>query len=232
MSVASPYLPKPTARQVVREVRAVGADLPLFLGAPLFRRRHLHWGATAEEVVGPMPGDGIVLGAQYHPTRAVTVGAPPEAVWPWLVQVGCLRAGWYADDLLDNLGRPSATRIIPELQELQVGDWVPMGPGEPNDDTAFRVHSFEENRWLLWTKPDCTWAWALRPEPDGRTRLVTRVRLHHDRSRPLYALLGVVLMELGDFAMMRRMLLGIKARAEAVGRAERHWLRCDDGCPT
>lgn len=215
MRMASTYLPTPTARQLAREVRAVGADLPLFLGAPLFRHRHLRWGATAAEVAAHMPGDELVPGAQYHPTRAVTIDAPPATVWPWLVQVGCLRAGWYADDLLDNLGRPSATRIIPELQDLHVGQWVPMGPGQPTDDTAFRVHSFQENEWLLWTKPDCTWAWVLRGLPGGGTRLVTRVRPRYDWSRPFYALLGVALMELGDFAMMRRMLLGIKVRAEA-----------------
>jgi hypothetical protein len=164
-----------------------------------------------------MPGDELVPKAQYRPTRAVTVDAPAEAVWPWLVQVGCQRAGWYADDLLDNLARPSATRIIPELQQLRVGQWVPMGPGEPNDDTAFRVHSFQQNEWLLWTKPDSTWVWLLRALPSGRTRLVTRVRARYDWSRPVYSLMGVMLMELGDFAMMRRMLLGIKTRTEQGG---------------
>ncbi|HET8603967.1 MAG TPA: hypothetical protein VFM09_08575 [Marmoricola sp.] len=216
MSVTAPYLSRPTPAQLVREVRAVGADVPLFLAAPLFRRRHRHWGATAGEVVASMPGDDLVPGAQYRCTRAVTVDAPPEAVWPWLVQVGCLRAGWYADDLLDNLGRPSATRIIPELQELRPGQWVPMGPGEPSDDTAFRVHSFEPADWLLWVKPGCTWAWVLRPLPGGRTRMVTRVRNRYDWSRPHFALLGVALLELGDFAMMRRMLLGLKERAEGA----------------
>jgi hypothetical protein len=217
MSAASPYPPRATARQRLHQVRAVVADLPLLLAAPLLRRWHLHWGATSEEVAASMPGDDMVAGAQYHPTRAIVIDASPEAVWPWLVQVGCLRAGWYADDLLDNLGRPSATRVIPELQELRVGQWVPMGPGEPNEGTAFQVHAFDENRWLLWAKPDSTWVWLLRELPRGRTRLITRVRVHYDWSRPLYSMLGVALMELGDFAMMRRMLLGIKARAEARG---------------
>lgn len=218
------YLAKPTAVGLLRQVGAVASDLPLFVASPLVRRRHLTWGATAEEAAAAMPGDELVPGAQYRPTRAVTVNAPPEAVWPWLVQVGCQRAGWYADDLLDNLARPSSTHVIPELQALEVGQWVPMGPGEPNDQTAFRVHSFEPQQWLLWSKPDSTWVWMLRPLPDGRTRLVTRVHTRYDWCRPLYSAFGVLLMELGDFAMMRRMLLGIKSRAEQLaghGRGRR-----------
>jgi hypothetical protein len=102
--------------------------------------------------------------AQYRSTRAITVDAPPEAVWPWLVQVGCLRAGFYSNDLVDNLGRRSATAILPGLQHLQVGHWVPMSPAAtPTDQTAFKLHSFEVGQWLLWSKPDSTWAWRLTP---------------------------------------------------------------------
>lgn len=68
-----------------------------------------------------MPGDELVPGSQYHPTRAVTIDAPPHAVWPWLVQVGCLQAGWYAHDILDNLWRPSATRVIPNSSSCASG---------------------------------------------------------------------------------------------------------------
>ncbi len=70
-----------------------------------------------------MPGDKLLPQAQFKATRAITIAAPPEAVWPWLVQVGCLRAGWYSNDLLDNLGHPSATTILPQLQHLEVGQW-------------------------------------------------------------------------------------------------------------
>ena len=73
-----------------------------------------------------MPGDDLVPQAQFQCTRAVTIHAPRVLVWPWLVQVGCLRAGFYADDLLDNLGHPSAQTILPEFQTLEVGQWVPM----------------------------------------------------------------------------------------------------------
>ena len=206
----------PTPRTLAAEVGAVVADLPRFVGAPLVRRRHLVWGATPEEVGAPMPGDELVADAQYRTTRAVTVDAPPEAVWPWLVQVGCLRAGFYSDDLLDNLARPSARTVVPELQPLRTGQWVPMSPGIPSDRTAFRVRSFVEDEWMLWAKPDSTWSWRLTRLPGERTRLVTRVHARYDWSRPLDAVLGVLLMELGDFAMMRRMLLGIKDRAESL----------------
>lgn len=205
-----------TRKELAAEVRAVLGDLPLFLTAPLYRSRHLHWGATPDEVEAPLPGDELVPGAQYRTTRAITIDASPAAVWPWLVQVGCLRAGFYSDDLLDNLAHPSAREVLPELQELRVGQWVPMSPRTPTEVTAFRVHSFEPRRWLLWAKPDSSWAWLLTELPGGRTRLVTRVHAFYDWSKPVTALFGVLLMECGDFAMMRRMLLGIRERAEGL----------------
>src|SRR4029453_11979158 len=128
--------------------------------------------------------------------------------------VGCRRAGFYSNDLLDNLGEPSAHEIVPGLQHLDVGQWIPMSP-TPSDTTPFRVDSFDINRWLLWRKPDSTWAWMLTELDDSRTRLVTRVRACYVWGKPASALLAIVLMEFGDFAMMRRMLRGIKERAEA-----------------
>jgi hypothetical protein len=206
----------PSTRQLLAEVGDVAHDLPAFLTSPLYRRWHRHWGTTAAERAEAMPGDDLVAHAQFRATRAITIAAPPQAVWPWLVQVGALRAGWYSNDLLDNLGHPSATTVVPELQHLEVGQWVPMAPsGPPSDRNAFKVHSFEVNQWLLWTKPDSTWAWRLTPTAGG-TRLVTRVHAVYDWRRPLAAMLAVVLMEFGDFAMQRRMLRGIKARAEAM----------------
>ncbi len=100
---------------------------------------------------------------------------------------------------------------------MKVGQWVSMSP-TPSEATAFSVDSFEVNRWLLWRKWDSTWVWVLTELPDGRTRLVTRVLTRYDWAKPVSAVLSVVLLELGDFAMMRRMLLGIKARAEAGHR--------------
>jgi hypothetical protein len=204
-------------RELLAEIWDVVHDLPAFLTAPLYRRWHRHWGATRIEITEALPGDNLLPHAQYRSTRAITIDAPPEAVWPWLVQVGCLRAGWYSNDLLDNLGHPSARSIVPSLQHLEVGQWVPMAPSStPSDRTAFKVHSFEINRWLLWTKPDSTWAWQLTRTDSGGTRLVTRIHAVYDWQHPLTAMLGVMLMEFGDFAMLRRMLRGIKQRAESL----------------
>src|SRR5207344_1788943 len=138
------------------EIRDVVTDLPIFLTAPLYRRWHLRWGATPAEIAEVLPADALVPGAQFKATRAISIDAPPEAVWPRLVQVGCLRAGFYSNDLLDNLAHPSATTIVPSLQHLEIGQWVSMSP-TPTEGTAFKVHSFEVNRWLLWSKPDSTW---------------------------------------------------------------------------
>lgn len=205
--------------QVLREIWDVIHDLPLFLTAPLFRSWHVRWGTTTEEVAAPMPGDALFPRAQFNATRSITIAAAPDEVWPWLVQVGCGRAGWYSNDLLDNLGRPSATVVVPDMQVLEVGQWVPMSPKPPpSERTALRVDSFEVDRWLLWTKPDSSWVWQLTPTTNGGTRLVTRIHAVYDWRHLLTALLGVVLMEFGDFAMMRRMLLGIKARAESLSR--------------
>jgi hypothetical protein len=205
----------PTRRQLAAEITDVARDLPIFLTSPLYRRWHLRWGATAAEVAAPLPGDTLMSRAQYKSTRAISIDAPPEAVWPWLVQVGCLRAGWYSNDLLDNLGRPSATAIVPDLQHLEIGQRVPMSP-KPTDRSSLTVDSFEIDRWLLWTTPDSTWVWQLtRVEHDG-TRLVARINARYDWRHPVRALLGVLLMELGDFAMLRRMMRGIKVRAETL----------------
>jgi hypothetical protein len=179
-------------------------------------------GATAAEATAELPGDTLVPAAQYRSTRAITIDAPASEIWPWLVQVGCLRGGFYSDDLLDNLAHPSATTIIPELQHLEVGQLIPMSPpGRTSERTAFSVHSFRVNEWLLWSKPDSTWAWSLTPTDTGGTRLVARIRAWHDWRHPLAGTAAVLLMEFGDLAMLRRMLRGIKARAESGRKVQR-----------
>ena len=210
---------RPSRSELLHEVRQVAADVPVFVTSPLYRHWHRHWGATPAEIAAPLPGDDFLERPAHRATRAITIGAPPESVWPWLVQVGCGRAGFYSDDLLDNLGRPSARTIVPELQHVEVGGLVPMSPSTAHTDrTAFRVHSFDVNRSLVWAKSDSTWVWQLTPT-NGGTRLVTRITAVYDWHRPLSALTGAALMEFGDFAMMRRMLRGIKDRAEARARS-------------
>jgi hypothetical protein len=191
---------------VARETLEALAALPLFATTPLLRPWHTRWGATAQEARSAMPGDEYFPRAQFQATRAITIDAPPCEVWPWIVQVGYGRAGFYSYDLLDSLGRPSAERIVSELQAVKMGDWVPMSP-KVSDATAFKVDSFEAPVRLVWRKPDSTWSWRLDPAGSG-TRLVTRVRVVYDWRKPGMALFSVFLIEFGDFAMMRRMLKG------------------------
>jgi hypothetical protein len=207
-------------RHLLRGLGEVLVASPLFLSAPLYRRRHLRWGATDAEVAGAMPGDGLLPETSFQATRAITIEAEPEAVWPWLVQLGYGRAGWYSYDLFDNGARPSAERILSEHQEPKVGDWVPMA-SKINETTAFKIKAFEPNQWMLWEKPHSTWAWKLVPREGAHTRLITRIKDHYAwRAAPGNALVSLILMEFGDFPMMRKLLLNVKWRAERLTTGE------------
>src|SRR5215207_8825247 len=139
----------------------------------------LTWGAMPDEVSRPLPGDDLVTRPTFNATRAISIDAPPEEIWPWLVQVGNKRAGWYSYDLLDNFGRRSARRIIPELQHLAPGDIVPMSP---DGKQGVLVYSLDPPRSMVWGKAEGTsWVWQLDPLPDGTTRVITRIR---SRIRP------------------------------------------------
>jgi hypothetical protein len=200
---------------------AAGLGSAIALGVHLrwIRPRVLRWGTTGDEVTRPMAGDDLVPRPQLNATRAVTIAAPPEDVWPWLVQWGWNRAGFYSYDLLDNLGRPSARRILPQFQRLDVGDWVPMG-GKPTPATAYRVARIEPSTLMLWDKPGSTWLWLLEPAGAGHTRLITRLRSHYAWTSPAIVT-ELILMELGDPFMMRKCLLGIKQRAEELATGGR-----------
>jgi hypothetical protein len=204
----------PPRRRLAHGLAEVLVALPLFLTAPLYRHWHMRWGATDAEVAAPMAGDELVPEASFIATRAITVEAPPEKVWPWIVQMGYRRAGFYTYDLVDNGGYDSADRIMKEYQDFAVGDWAFNMNGlfwvelPLTESDAFKVKAFERDVWLLWEKPDSTWSWRLTPLSGGRTRLVLRIRAHPAN------LFWSLFMELGDPPMARRMLLGIKARAE------------------
>ena len=205
------------ARRTVAQGAEVLAAVPLLLTAPLYRRWHLRWGATPAEAHARMPGDGLVPVSHFTATRAITIDAPPGDVWPWLVQVGFGRAGFYSYDLLDNLGRPSAVEIMPQWQQARVGDVAAPMANPPAPNTSFLVAAAQPGACLVWAKPDSTWVWTLTPLASGRTRLVTRLK---QRYRPTPSgVLTIVLAEFGDFAMMRKMLLGLKHRAETATSA-------------
>lgn len=171
----------------------------------------LHWGATDDELARAMPGDEDVPTPSFNATRGVTVHAPPEAIYPWIVQIGMNRAGWYSYDLLDNLARPSARQLLPEHQQIYIGQLIPMSP---DGKYGVYVKEFRENEWILWNdqEGDTTWFWGLYPEGKNHTRLVTRVRTKYLWNSP--AALFNLLVEFGDLPMMRKCLLGIKERAE------------------
>jgi hypothetical protein len=197
-------------------VAVAGAGL-LAAYTRLVRPWALHWGATKEEAARPLPGDELVAKADYVATRAITIDAPPRDVWPWLVQIGSGRAGWYTYDRMDNAGVPSATEIIPELQRLAVGDLIPMVAGK---DIGVRVKELEPERRILWwdEQGEYSWEWVLEPA-DGRTRLLQRLRVtrHPWSRRMLYELVAAN----GDVVMQRKLLRGIKQRAEGLAAHHR-----------
>jgi hypothetical protein len=201
--------------KMVSVAMALGAATAAYL--LYIRPWQLRWGATDEELDRPMPGDEIVERPTFNATRAVTIEARPQEIWPWVVQIGMSRAGWYSYDLLDNLGRPSARRILPQFQNPKIGDVVPMSP---DGKQGMLVKDFEQDRWMLWWdgKGGMSWVWGLYPVDEARTRLITRVRLHYDWRSP--SILFHMLVEFTDIVMMRKSMLGIKERTERIGGGE------------
>jgi len=201
--------------KMVGVAMAVGAATSAYL---LFIRPwQLRWGATDEELERPMPGAEIVERPTFNATRAVTIAARPEEIWPWIVQMGVTRAGWYSYDLLDNLGRPSAQRILPQFQNPKIGDVIPMSP---DGKQGMYVKDFEQDRWMLWWdgKGGMSWSWGLYPVDEGHTRLITRVRMRYKWHSP--SIVFDMLVEFTDIIMMRKSILGIKERAERIGGME------------
>jgi hypothetical protein len=168
-----------------------------------------------------MPGDGEVPGPQFAVTRGVTIAAPAEAVWPWIVQIGYHRAGWYAYDLFDNDDIPSAEAILPEFQHLEIGqvigeEGLAVRELEPGRHLVLAFHH-PKTEWVMkqgvWPRfGHCSMCLQLTPLRDGeRTRLVYRVRLS---APPLGRAVMLALFEPADFLASRKMLTGIKRRAE------------------
>ena len=184
------------------------------------RRWMGRWGAHSCDLARVMAGDLVIANPTHSATHAVTVEALPEDIWPWLVQMGSDRGGLYSYDWLDRLfgilDRPSATRIIPEFQHLSVGDKIHLGPREEltviTSDTgralvlSYNAHGFE---WV--------WQFGLYPLDGNRTRLVTRGTERFRSTVTSWLFMRV--MEPAAFIMTRRMLLGVKQRAEALKAA-------------
>jgi hypothetical protein len=204
------------------------------------------WGADPAEAAKPLPGDDVVPDAPVSDTRAVTIEATTSAVWPWLMQMGYGRGGWYSYDVIDMKGA-SADRILPGLQALEVGDIVPTHPGggfevkaiEPGhalvlyiDTSLVRSQAEAARTGAAGTTPAnvaaagalmgatqptefaASWAFILEPLGNDRTRLLERVRVRFDGGEQPWTKFTLPFMGFGVFVMVRRQLLGLKARVE------------------
>jgi hypothetical protein len=211
---------------------AVGtAAVPLYQYA--VRPWHLRWGATESETARALPGDDLLLAPRLCATHAITIQAPPGVVYPWLLQMGQGRGGFYSYDWIENifgLEFRSADRILPEWQTLKVGDIVPLAPG----GFGPRVALLEPNRALVLhgdtRLPDAgtpsetmrlkpgdfmavVWTFFLEERADGATRLIERFMADYNPT-PANTFFYRVMLEPASFVMERGMLLGIRTRAE------------------
>ena len=200
----------------VAGVSAIGIAAAAFA-----RARQLRWGASAQECGASLPGDDLIVSPDLAATRAITVGASAGQVWPWIAQLGQGRGGFYSYDFLENLAGcdiHSADRVVPGWQDIKIGDKVKLAPAVGLD-----VAALEEGRSLVLrggvpmgnaSPPyDFTWAWVLRDEPGGTSRLLVRERYAYTRP---WARFIVEPVEAVSFVMTQKMLRGIRDRAEQV----------------
>lgn len=206
------------------------------------RRWRATWGVDPDEAARTFPGDDLVAAASSSDTRGITIEAPAELVWPWLVQMGFGRGGWYSIDQLDMRG-PSADHIVEEWQSLAVGDVVPTHPGG-----GFVVKVLEPGRALVLYADTATmqpleatateavpaglaasgafmsatpsqfaasWAFVVEPLDSRRSRLIERVRYWGEEGSPLTKV-ALSMLGLGVFVMMQRQMVGIRSRAERL----------------
>jgi hypothetical protein len=207
----------PTSRAIVLLALVTAVVVYAFT----LRRWFRSWGAMSHEIMRRQSGDAWVTAPSYETNLAITIQAQARDVWPWLVQMGFRRGGLYSYDWLDRLfgylDRPSADRVLPEFQRLEVGDTIPIGRAG-----GFPVRSIDPNRSLLLAgeADSFRWSWEFRLDPidERRTRLSSRNRAHVPATFGSWCLLRVL--EPAAFLMTRRMLIGIARRAEALANAE------------
>jgi hypothetical protein len=193
---------------------ACGIGAAIALATVVLRRPMLDWGATPDEAARNLPGDELLPEADLIATRAITISAPPGAVWPWLIQIGTGRAGAYSYDWLERLAGldiRSSDEIVPELQDLGVGDVIPV----ENDGTGLRVHILEPERVLGTRTDDGAWAWTwVLERVDDDTRLLSRTRMAtRHSSLPSRVATNLVAIP-ASWIMERKMLLGLRERSE------------------
>ena len=172
----------------------------------------LTWGATEEEAAARLPGDELLEAANAVATRAIDIDAPADAVWPWIAQMGpAPRGGAYTYDWIENLmglNMHSADEVLLDYQDPKIGDTIRYGKN------TMRIERVESERVLAWSSEDDNWVWTFVLEPrGGSTRLISRNRF---RLPTLAARVGMVPMEPASLVMERKMLRGIKERAERL----------------
>lgn len=202
--------------RILRIVLAMASMTVGYFG--IYRPVQLRWGATDEEVRRAMPGDEFQAHPVFPATRAITVYAPAERIWPWLVQMGYRRAGWYGYDWVDNDGIASSDKILPKWQSLKPGDTLPIWRG-----IDFRVVQVEPSRSLVITSFEGhdSMALGLYPKGPGETRLIWRIRLAPYRwASPM--IVPQLFADLADFISIRQSLEGIRRRAEGVPTRTRY----------
>ena len=202
-------------RRVIMKMLVWGAIAFCFfvvLAIFVYRPWAINWGATDDEISSSMPGDEMLQNPTFNATRAVTIQAQPEEIWPWIVQYGYKKGGMYCYDWFDNDGVPSADRILPEYQNLKVGDLIPLSPF-----LCVRVVELTPNRSMLWVFPEgsgpwtnSTWAWELCQKDAHHTRLLTRLRVR------THSVISRIMLDFFEIVMMRKSMLGIKQRAERM----------------
>ena len=221
--------PEPSLTFMTTARKLVAACGPVAAYAVGVRPALLRGSATEEEVAGPYPGADLVPGGKRGATMAATINGPPSRLWPWLVQMGCDRAGWYSWDRLDNGGAPSAERIRPEWQEIAVGDHL---ASSPSGNTWFEVAAVEPARFLALrasfdlrgrrfdpagprprSYTDSVWCFLLQELPGERTRLVVS-SYASARPRPLHAIIAFIFWEPAHWIMQTRQFANLKRHAE------------------
>lgn len=185
--------------------------------ACMVRPRLLRWGATDDEVNEPFPGADLIPGGTRGATMAVTIDAPPSQVWPWLLQMGYRRGGWYSWDWLDNFGRRCADRVYPEWQNVRVGDFL-AGPGASDLERAWEVAALEPERFLgLRARPgknsDSLWGFRLKELPEGKTRLIVS-GYWNMQPRWLQHAISILFLEWAHWIMQVRQFQNLKRRVE------------------
>jgi hypothetical protein len=183
----------------------------------ILRPWHLHWGATLEEAAGPVAGDELMPEPGVVATRAIEIDAPPSAIWPWLVQMGPGRGGAYTYDWIERrlgIDIHNADRIIPELQNLKVGDEIPMS------GYAMRVERLDPEQAMVVRSGNHAWVWSFElRSADRHTRLISRNRFD-TALLPLRDKLAYPVIEPGSWVMERKMLRTIRQRAEQLALAQ------------